>query len=549
MSYIVGLDIGGTKCAVLLARVNNGIFIIDKLRFPTDTYRGFNYTKHKLFSGIKEILLKNNITTKEVKAIGVSCGGPLDSKRGVVLCPPNLPGWEDIPLVKMLEEEFKVPAFLQNDANACALAEWKLGAGRGTEDMMFLTMGTGMGAGIIANGKLLVGASDMGGEVGHIRLEEEGPEGFGKFGSFEGFCSGGGITRLAQDKAKHWLKEGKKLSWARNESDIMKIDTKLISDFAKSGDDYAKQIFSEVGTKLGKAVSIFIDTLNPEKIVIGGIFGRSEELLRESMEAVIEKETISYARKACSVVQAGLGESIGDYASIMTAAYGLGIDVEHYEENNEEVLRHYNRLFERYPSLEYLKEKVMEAYYIILSTYNMRGKLLACGNGGSAADSEHIVGELMKGFFKARKVSGEFTNKIEKVCGRENAEISSFLQGTLTAIALTQHTALSTAFANDVRPEMVFAQQVYGYGTAGDDLLAISTSGNSKNVVNAAVVAKAKGMKVISLTGPAGGKLRELSDVAINVPGNCTADIQEYHLPVYHTLCAMLEEKFFQENN
>jgi glucokinase len=545
MPYLIGLDIGGTKCAVLLAEVKNGIHIVDKIRFDTETQKGFEYTKNNLFKAVRDILINNKIDFKLVEAIGVSCGGPLDSKRGLVLSPPNLPGWDNVPIVDMLEKEFNVPAFVQNDANACALVEWKLGAGKGTNNMMFLTMGTGMGAGIIAEGKLLVGASDMGGEVGHIRLEEDGPVGYGKAGSFEGYCSGGGIARLAQQKAEIWLKEGKSLKWCRSLNDIKNIDTRLVSDSAKAGDLYAQEVFKLVGEKLGKALSIFIDTLNPEAIVIGSIFGRSGELLRESMEKVIEKETLIYSRKVCKVLPAGMGESIGDLASIMVAAYGLELDIETFQEDDNDVLKHYDRLFTRYPELDALRTNVFEAYRLIYLTYKNGGKVLACGNGGSAADSEHIIGELMKGFFKMREIPKEFVDKLKKVSGDKAADMSKYLQGALPAIALTQHNALSTAFLNDVSAEMVFAQQVYGYGVKNDILIAISTSGNSKNVVNAAVVAKAKGMKVVALTGPGGGKLKEISDVLINVPGECTADIQEFHLPVYHTLCAMIEEKLF----
>lgn len=196
------------------------------------------------------------------------------------------------------------------------------------------------------------------------------------------------------------------------------------------------------------------------------------------------------------------------------------------------------RLTERYPALEPVGGEVRKAYDILCRSYEEDGKLLVCGNGGSASDAEHIVGELMKGFYKLRPLREE-----EKA---SMGEMSEYLQGALPAIALTGHPALSTAFLNDVNPEMVFAQQVYGYGRRADVLMALTTSGNSKNVLNAARVAKAKGMKVIGLTGRDGGRLRELCDACIIVPGSVTADIQEYHLPVYHAICAMLEETFFR---
>lgn len=195
---------------------------------------------------------------------------------------------------------------------------------------------------------------------------------------------------------------------------------------------------------------------------------------------------------------------------------------------------------DRYPALECVRQDVNDAYEILKTSYENGGKLLVCGNGGSASDSEHIVGELMKGFYRQRPLPEADRQAI--------GEISAYLQGALCAIALTGHPALATAFLNDVKPDMIFAQQVYGYGKEGDVLIAISTSGNSVNVLHAVTVAKAKGLRVIGLTGRDGGRLKEVCDVCVTVPAQVTAEIQEYHLPVYHTLCAMLEAHFFPEN-
>ncbi len=540
MKYIVGFDIGGTKCAVNLASVDNGIELIDKIGFPTEAEKGYKHVEKKLFASTWQLIKRNNITTDNIQAIGVSCGGPLDSRKGLILSPPNLPGWDNIPFAQILTDEFKVPAYIQNDANACALVEWKLGAGKGSNNMIFLTMGTGFGAGIIAEGVLLRGQNDMAGEVGHVRLEKEGPLGFGKEGSIEGFCSGNGIGLLARSISEQMIESGSIPAWIRDGIRMDQISAKIIAEYANKGDKDAKKIYQLVGEKLGKALSIFIDILNPERIVIGSIFTRSGHLLRESMEAVIEREALSHSRKVCSILPAQTGERIGDLASIMVACYELGIDpVPLPEEDNQGVMYHYNRLFERHKDLNVLKENIMEAYRCLLRTYNNGGKLLVCGNGGSAADAGHIVGELMKGFYKKRPLD----EKTSKLIGED----SKLLQGALPAIALTEHNALSTAFINDVDPQMVFAQQVYGYGRKGDTFLGISTSGNSINVVKAAKLAKALGLKVIAMTGAKGGMLADICDVLINVPAEITADIQEYHLPIYHTLCAMIEEKFWTE--
>lgn len=214
-------------------------------------------------------------------------------------------------------------------------------------------------------------------------------------------------------------------------------------------------------------------------------------------------------------------------------------------ELDNRLMRHIDLLVERYPSLESAKNDIVAAYLLLEESYENGGKLLVAGNGGSAADAEHIVGELMKGFKLPRKPEADFAEKLVE----ENQELGSVLaenlQGALPAIALDGHPALSTAYMNDCEPLLCFAQQVNGYGKSGDVFLGISTSGNSKNVLYAATTAHAKGMRVIGLTGAKNSKLKDMSDVCIKAPQTETYMIQELHLPIYHCLCLMLEDKFF----
>lgn len=214
-------------------------------------------------------------------------------------------------------------------------------------------------------------------------------------------------------------------------------------------------------------------------------------------------------------------------------------------ELDNRLMRHIDLLVERYPSLESAKNDIIAAYLLLEESYENGGKLLVAGNGGSAADAEHIVGELMKGFKLPRKPEADFAEKLVE----ENQELGSVLaenlQGALPAIALDGHPALSTAYMNDCEPLLCFAQQVNGYGKSGDVFLGISTSGNSKNVLYAATTAHAKGMKVIGLTGAKDSKLKDMSDVCIKAPQTETYMIQELHLPIYHCLCLMLEDQFF----
>lgn len=200
----------------------------------------------------------------------------------------------------------------------------------------------------------------------------------------------------------------------------------------------------------------------------------------------------------------------------------------------------------RYPVLSSAKEEILIAFELLCNCYENKGKLLICGNGGSASDAEHIVGELMKNFSKDRNLDAKIKTDLIAVSYELGCQLANALQPALPAIALTSHTALNTAFMNDVNPELIFAQQVLGYGNPGDILLGISTSGNAKNVLYAFVTARALGMKTLGLTGKTGGRFNEYCDIVIHVPASVTHEIQELHLPVYHALCQMLEEYFWK---
>lgn len=206
---------------------------------------------------------------------------------------------------------------------------------------------------------------------------------------------------------------------------------------------------------------------------------------------------------------------------------------------------HIVQLLERYEQLNKLEKVISEAASAIIKSYENGGKLLACGNGGSSSDADHIVGELMKSFEGKRPVKKSLKENLKKIATERGAYLAEKLQQGLPAISLSAHSALTTAVANDIDANLIFAQQVTGYGNSGDILLGMSTSGNSQNVVDALIVAKAKGMLTIGFTGETGGKMRDLCDILINVPEKRTAFVQELHLPVYHTLCMMVEQHFF----
>ena len=209
-----------------------------------------------------------------------------------------------------------MPVMLQNDADACALAEWRMGAGKGCQNMIFLTFGTGMGAGLILNGRLYSGTNNLAGEVGHIRLEKDGPMGYGKRGSFEGFCSGGGIADLGRRRAREALDKGNPPLFCQREEELADVSAKSIAEAMEQGDLLAAEIFDTVGEFLGRGLSLLIDILNPERIVIGSIYARQKEALEKRMMEVIEEEALKASAGVCRILPASLGEQIGDYAAV-----------------------------------------------------------------------------------------------------------------------------------------------------------------------------------------------------------------------------------------
>ncbi|MBK1877818.1 ROK family protein [Pelagicoccus mobilis] len=310
MKHYLGIDIGGTKCAVCVG--DESANILDRSQIPT--------TGDPL-DILDQLLVKAKSLVRSharIEAIGISCGGPLDAKQGLILSPPNLPGWNGIAVTQFFKERLGVHAYLQNDANAGALAEWRHGAGRGSQHMMFCTMGTGFGSGLILNGELLDGANGNAGEIGHLRLTGDGPLGYGKSGSVEGWCGGSGIAQVAKRMADKHRERGSVSSLFAHNT----LSAKLVAEAALQGDDLALNVFDHVGQKLGRTLAIAIDLLNLDTIVIGSIFARCETLIRPAMERVLAEECLPHSLEVCTVKPAALDESIGDIAAITVAQLG-----------------------------------------------------------------------------------------------------------------------------------------------------------------------------------------------------------------------------------
>lgn len=297
---ILGLDIGGTKTAVVTGSERGEV--VSRVQFATASERDFEKVFGELSATIVQAMSK---APKPVTAISVSVGGPLDILKGIIQSPPNLPGWNNIPLKDLLVDRFSLPVFVEHDGNAGALAEFYFGAGRGYRNIVFLTMGTGLGAGLILDGKVYRGATDTAGELGHIRIAEDGPLCYGKSGSLEGYGSGTGMAELARMMFPSLWNESSTIA------DVYSA--------WKKGSPEAQQVFEKAGFYLGRGFAMIADLINPERIILGGLGNRIADAFMPSAEKIFRREALSKSSAACSIVPAQLGEAIGDIASLCAA--------------------------------------------------------------------------------------------------------------------------------------------------------------------------------------------------------------------------------------
>ena len=297
---ILGLDIGGTKTAVVIGTALGEIRW--RKQFSTMPERGFQTVFEELSASVREAL---SGSPERVEALSVSIGGPLNVLEGIVQSPPNLPGWDNIPLKRLLKEQFALPVYVEHDGNAGALAEYYFGAGKGYRNIVFLTMGTGFGAGLILDGKLYRGTNDTAGEIGHVRIAEDGPLCYGKAGSLEGFGSGTGMAKLA-----HMMFP--KL-WGET-TNILEVHASFTQ-----GSSEARQVFERAGFSLGRAFAMIADLLNPECIILGGLGMRIGDAFLPKAEEIFQQEALPQTRQACKIIPAQLGEQLGDVASLCAA--------------------------------------------------------------------------------------------------------------------------------------------------------------------------------------------------------------------------------------
>lgn len=301
---VAGVDIGGTKCSISVGTYADHRFALDYRRqFPTHVRRG----PDRILTEIEDTLRTALAGRPGIETIGISCGGPLDATNGIVQSPPNLPGWDGVPITDRLEDALGIRCVLENDANASAIAEWAFGAGRGADDLVYLTFGTGLGAGMILNGALYRGAAGLAGEIGHWRMgSPTGPVHYDKRGSFEGYCSGSGIVEWYQEYG------------GRAGTDAA-LSAEVIAQQARAGDEPAMRVFEQASRRLGKGIAMLVDLMAPELVIVGGIYGYATDLLDPGMRAEFAKEVHPQLVQRSKIVASELGEQIGSYASCCVA--------------------------------------------------------------------------------------------------------------------------------------------------------------------------------------------------------------------------------------
>jgi len=307
----LGIAIGGTKTSVTVGNKKGEIFysVIFKTKATFHEVVEDIFTQIDKFIITAQIYIENPLSVLD--AIGISSGGPLDPIKGTINSPPNLPTWDNVPIAKIFHDRYGMECYLENDANAGVLAEWMWGNGKGVDNLIYLTFGTGLGAGMILDGRLYCGTSFLAGEVGHIRMTGTGPTAYGKAGSWESYCSGTGISRLYEH-----LYGGKLLT------------AKQVCDLAEAGDKKACQVIELSSEYLGKGLALLIDILNPERIIIGSIFTRREKLFRKTMEQHLSVESLEETLNSCSIFPAGLGPQLDEKGALAIVVYNKKLKLE-----------------------------------------------------------------------------------------------------------------------------------------------------------------------------------------------------------------------------
>lgn len=503
---VLGLDIGGTKLAVGVVTPDGAThgFIVEPT--PKGDWR---VAVRQLFDMGRRAIARAGLD-EPVRAVGIGCGGPLDAPAGVLECPPHLPGWVDVPIGRLAAEEFDVPAVLQNDATAAALAEYRFGAGRGTRTMLYLTVSTGIGGGAVVDGSLLRGAAGNGGEFGHVTVHRGGRLcSCGRRGCIEAYASGTSIA----ERAREALTRGASSSLRSLE----RLTAADVSAAAAAGDPIARAVWTETVDLLGTAVTDLVNVFEPDLVVLGGGVTRAGATLLDPIRDQVAREAMGPAGGAARVALAGLGDLVGvvGAATIAFDAAPSSTIATKDEGMPDWLETHLDEHVAVAEAMAPLAEEIRSAGALIRDTYADGGTVYTFGNGGSAADAQHFTGELIGHFKRDRR--------------------------PLPAVTLSTDASAMTCIANDYSYEDVFRRQVEALARPGDVVVAFTTSGRSPNVVAGLAAAQARGATTLLFAGGDGGPARVHADRTLLVPSKSTQRIQEMHTLMLHVISEMVD--------
>ena len=516
---ILGIDIGGTNLGAAVATPDGRV--LASLRRPSQATDGPDAMIDRVVDMGRAAIAETGVALEDVAAIGISCGGPLDPPRGLVLNALNNPGWVDVPVVDRVQAALGRPTYLENDANAAALAEHRFGAGRGVRNLVYLTISTGLGGGAIVDGRLIHGEDGNAGELGHLVVRVNGrPCHCGSFGCIEAYCSGTSIAERAREALSA---PGSTSRMHAAGGSVVRAEDVVLA--ARADDPLACALWAETTEVLGAGIVSMIHAFNPRLVLMGGGVAKAGNMLFEPIRRIVSEQAMPWLADRVAIEPAQLGDLSGVLGAVVVAldgveAHGSGVsrhmaasssrktdpadDVDVWDEH-QRVVSDSSALR---PQVRLLAEKLFQAL-------ESGHKLITFGNGGSAAEAQHFAAELLGRFGATRR--------------------------PLPAIALTSDPSTITAIANDFGYEDVFARQVEALAEAGDVAIGITTSGGSESVVRGLRAARARGAVAVAWTGANSGRAGEASDLVLAVPSTTTARIQEVHTLATHTICGIVD--------
>ncbi len=516
----LGIDIGGTKLAVGIATADGRVR--SHLRAPSRREDGPDAMIDRVIQMARTAVEEADLRLDDVEAIGIGCGGPLDPVAGIVRNALNNPGWIDIPIVERIESMLGRPAYLANDGNAAVLAEHRFGAGRGVHNLVYLTISTGVGGGVIANDHLMAGENGNGGELGHICVRAGGrPCRCGSRGCIEAYCSGTSIA----ERAREALDAG-----GMDTSVLAGIEPPIRAEdvvaAARNGDPTGRAVWEETVEMLGIGIVSIVNAFNPRLILLGGGVAQAGEMLLDPIRRIVNERAMPWLSDVVEVAPAQLGDSVGLLGAVATAvdrtdrgrgawvadlsgpvtsqATSIGELGEEWDEHHRVIAAAASQL----PQVQALADALCTAL-------GAGHKLLIFGNGGSAAEAQHFAGELLGRFRATRR--------------------------PLPAIALSTDPSTLTGIANDFGYDEIFARQVEALAGPGDIVIGITTSGRSENIVRGLRAARAGGAMAVAWTGADPGLTSASADMLLTVPSTTTARIQETHTLMMHSICVAVD--------